>query len=825
MDLKEDTIESIFEKYGDIHTRKDYLWKEIPPLVSPPLYNMRSRVTQTDNDFVSETVSYLPYDYSEVSNEFNDIYSIHQCVPTILDTKKCDNKYVPDKYISIIYFPGLSFCGEVFSSFTRKCFSDCFICTDFNYRPQLFNSFFFRFERGQNGIGQMPFTVLTITAIFPLDNVPKMLVSAQFFCVSFCKKLTHNVNGYLSKSYYWRQVIDGEQRFYKLHMLRKHEFFRVLLQTQFYTIVGNYDLSEIVVKGSITHELTVEGVLERLNSIAQKNSIFTEIDVVEKTQDFTVLRKKSPFFGEKTGECEVKVGSNVVDSNLFFLTETNDLNYEQNVLCVKERTFEYILGGVLVSIAGPVCYTLFALHFFTPQFKTMSEQKRKICIENISSGVMLSCLYLAYDIHPLYDFTSSNLFDAIVINMKNSKYIKSEMEKRGIKKDVKKGVPCFPCNNTCLFGTAVSNGIKLDQLCISNLQKICFYLKHSEIIMLMNTSKKMFNTIKESKKIWEEVYNSQYDIHSFNKYSLEPKIQSTCYLDLVNTCRRIRESWGKCSFKTEMFPLFNFEVKEVVKVNDFVMAADFKGQCVIFDYKNKEHIVKRIPENVVHIGVRNNLVRIGYSTGVIEQYNTDFSQSIQPQKQFKINECKGMTFLKDTSKMLSYSNGVSIVDLNVGRALFYFKPYSSEVKDVREMMNNMYVTLSYKGEIRGFDRRVNKYTFGLLEENVTTFDTYGNYIVTGSNDSVVKLWDQRYSALCIGRTVHVGGVNKIRCGNRVIVTGGNDKLVNKLDCSMCWMGKMSTVCISESRITALYVGEDYILSGSETGKVYLSNIM
>jgi len=97
---------------------------------------------------------------------------------------------------------------------------------------------------------------------------------------------------------------------------------------------------------------------------------------------------------------------------------------------------------------------------------------------------------------------------------------------------------------------------------------------------------------------------------------------------------------------------------------------------------------------------------------------------------------------------------------------------------------------------------------------VWALGAFEGYIISGSSDSTVKIWELATSSCKATLTGHEGIVHAVAVNNRHVISGSSDKLIKVWDIETCKC--IRTLAQHDNTVCSLVVGGGYIFSGSFT---------
>ncbi|KAL7716729.1 F-box and WD domain protein [Entamoeba marina] len=804
-------------------------WSIIPPHIIPPLFCMETKAIQTQTDFIAQTQAVFPFNFTLFHEKFLNISTFIASFSNISNVRNVTSQ---------------SFQADAFMPTTRRLESiqfhyiittinsNMFIIVLYGINPPVWNRIYYYAERKPIG---MEFTTQSW-----LNLIGTPLKNPQTVCVTATRKSIQQVYNYYKQSPTSRMLIEGERTFYNYIGKPKRDFPVVIFRCKFFRIVARYDYSAILIEGSVHYRTEFKKMMGILYDLIQYELMFTKKKKIVKVNEFEITHKESPFFGKELIKCDVMYGSSVVDGTVFcYTTSTHSPQCER---CDHKKgdpiLFDYVHGGLLAELTGNMASVVYCNHFFTPQFTTLSPKERSVFFSTIISSSIIINLKIQYNIQPPFNHFSSGLVPSNVIILLNSIMIKEKFINEYSNTRITSQQNSFDFQNPILkkiISLATMKTVTFNDLKDSQILSVATTLHYSDIISLTQCNKRLYSLLMNNQEFWKGIYQKFYDIQVFNSYSTIAIKPIESYFKRVQYYAHQRSRINKCKYIPTQTKVFDSTVKYLTTFNDQIICSDLTGNCVIVDTyphnasdfndtSNKTFLI----QNDVVVGMRsyNDNLWIGTKSGNINIFaNSNEGTGLLTSKQYNISPQQGIEFLNNTDKIICWNKGVSIHDLNCCKDSFFYVPHKQPINEVHEMWNSLILTSSVDKTLKCFDTKSKAFSFVLENQaNILSFDTFDNYIVSAGSDRCLRLWDIRFPELLMSRTIHVNSVNSVKCGNCFMISGGGDKIVNRMHCRKGWMGKFFFLYRHNSPVTVVNITEDMLLSGSADGCVYYTEI-
>ncbi|KAL7717928.1 F-box/WD domain containing protein [Entamoeba marina] len=267
-------------------------------------------------------------------------------------------------------------------------------------------------------------------------------------------------------------------------------------------------------------------------------------------------------------------------------------------------------------------------------------------------------------------------------------------------------------------------------------------------------------------------------------------------------------------------------IKILKLLNNQVLSACYEGNWELFNtnLSLNRHVVGHgniVGANWLEGGYR---VIVGYKNGDIRVFDNQSSGY----SWIQITSMDEMVFDND-KHLIGYDSkdNVYVYDLQTGLKIIDYFPHNEPITHISKYDDNVFLSSSKDKNVIGFDVRNHSNAFTIKEfySYVTTFTSFENYLVVGTNDGFIKLYDIRKQELCMDRTPFCSQITSLNCYNRKLVCGNERKAVIYLDCSCGYIGGSQLLYNHRSHVTAITFSDETLVSGSSDGVIISSSFL
>ncbi|KAL7721643.1 F-box/WD domain containing protein [Entamoeba marina] len=267
-----------------------------------------------------------------------------------------------------------------------------------------------------------------------------------------------------------------------------------------------------------------------------------------------------------------------------------------------------------------------------------------------------------------------------------------------------------------------------------------------------------------------------------------------------------------------------------------LLSASFQGNWEIFnkDLSLNRHVLGH--GNIVGSDWLDGSSRviIGYKNGDVRAFENERNSHSWTQT----TPMNQMIFTHDY-RIIGYDskNIIYLYDLQTGSKIAEYSPHNDALTHISNYDENVFISSSLDHHIIGFvinlycinslsyDIRDNSSIFSIKElySYANIFNCFEDYMVVGTHDGVVKLYDLRKKEICMDRTPLCSQITTLNCYNRRLVCGNEKRAVIYFDCKCGYMGGCYTLYNHQSSVTAIALDNETLVSGSSDGVIISSS--
>ncbi|BFU19371.1 F-box/WD domain containing protein [Entamoeba histolytica HM-1:IMSS-B] len=317
----------------------------------------------------------------------------------------------------------------------------------------------------------------------------------------------------------------------------------------------------------------------------------------------------------------------------------------------------------------------------------------------------------------------------------------------------------------CQLEESPFNLLKLD---VKIQLKICSFLQPKHLFSLMQTNNHFRTLLKSSQaeEIWKRVYNKYQDVHSFDKTIIKEKFYKPNWFELSKRSFQREVNWFKfdvCKYQCNV----KCKPHSVIIKGDNVIVGGENGIIRVLNKQNKYNIDWSFIGSAPLCGINS------VEQGIFVLFKNGIINNITKEKvtRDKIGYYERTSFYKN--KVIGWGDLVECFSITEPYNKTVVKISPNDTNQVKLISDDI-ICVARKDEMVGYDIRCAQFPAFQLEGhlgNVTDFDHFDeNYIISGSKDCSIRLWDIRNTSKVIDRPAHFFPVKAVNCYNRKVIS-------------------------------------------------------
>ncbi|ELP88278.1 hypothetical protein EIN_226610 [Entamoeba invadens IP1] len=803
-------------------------WEIVDAPTHSSFLHTQSYLKRTENSIKTRSVCLLPHTADRVSSIFYDTPKLISLFPNVSDF--CAE-------------PDGSFCINFFITSINQVFSTRFKSQSFQFSPLegitihnetsilIEHNYYFRQDENTTN------TLVIIETVFP--NQYKVHKVLMHHSLNACEEAINNLFFLLENNQSVIQINEIKRELIR-KCVHKDYLTNILHKSPSFTAYTTKSINEVMIIGC-GNFCDFKQAMSALPKLVVNEPFFTSSILVQ--QEDSVLgpkwfHKESVFFGEIPSVVDVKYSGLISERNMFFCCASG----VRRKNCVEAHNpgcaFSYVLGAEWVESVGQKAVSVYCFHFFIPKLESQEHQLRKLVLTHILDRVILT----------RYVIESCGIVKVNEIFVNNKQLPKTQHSPREflfdlsqkilqnnmlLKKNVNRMRTLLKEKRRHVATKGRSGDFNLFALPEKILHKILTFLPLEDLVVLLAVSKRMHLYVMNSLDLWQTFYDLYFNALTFKKFNLITPLthpEPCDYHYLVKTSKMLQFNWkNQISLKKSRIVLFDKSPVDYIKPTPCGMSimGSSCGKCCQVAHptnlKTREVLVgDKIVSLELYTEMDKSLMFMLLNSGAIRVYvvgSDDYSTITTDKFEYACSIPQHQFCYWDKS------GTVSLCDLDTGKCKFKFQTGSQEQLHVDEMAPDLLVLSSTDKCLKGFDLRSNRVVFNnsTFGGYITTFDGFDNYIVCGGTDGILTMLDMRTNQLCLDRCIHQSAINVVKCWNRKILTGGEDKGLCYFDCSQGWFGNYRTLYRHQDEVTSIVFDDQILMTGSRDGILYYTD--
>ncbi|ELP95049.1 hypothetical protein EIN_253030 [Entamoeba invadens IP1] len=782
-------------------------WERVENVIKPPPFYLQMYIKRTSNILTLCSEALLPYSYEQTSTEMRNIELLMSFTNVIKTVKKIENKLEIVILSDILQINQTVFCNYSYTEFKDISLTVA-LRNHFSIGP--FVHFVNLCRKEQSGV---KYTLYCNIQNQLRNDQIDFLFSMFGYSISFLNEhLAHDAEGHFILSNFKRfnQVIDNKVTLPK-----------VLHQNEIFDIFATNDYSELIIKGRIFLPLiSFQQLCTKYNNYISSNSfLFPIVKQIKKTGRLSYIHKETPFLGFSNSMTDQVYGSLLAERGLFVFCQS--VPCKDCTFASKEAHsyFEDLISGEMVSWVGHRLEANFYHHWSTPTLKMVDKTKRGICVMSLISTFLLSRIIMLYGLNITVPSLKENLLLQLIdvcsyTNLVNKYVIEDRTKKMKEAKIVQQNETVASSFNLLALSAQLKEHI-FDFLPLESLLSLSLCCKTLKLQILSNTNR--FETFFELhfnpntfflKK--ERILETQQET-SQNNY----KTVSLAKFNQVKWTRRLTKT-------VERFQIFNNSPVDglfITNSKGYLALSTLEQKCISMpsDMSRKTVLKTQCNSPKAQYNRADNYIQFPYS-------DTEFcrvSFNTNRYELFTIPKFQDFNFISDNCLVAKNEMEGYIYDTAVSRIVQVFHPTNSPIKLLNEADNGNIICIDSNRKLTGFDRRANQVVFHTPQREYTPllFDSFGNFLVYGTDCGNIVMYDQRMNQICAERIFFKSPITTLHIGNRRGVFGTSFRSLVYINCYPGWFGLKRTLLRSNYLVTSIALNDEQIVAGLSNGEI------
>ncbi|ELP87853.1 hypothetical protein EIN_274200 [Entamoeba invadens IP1] len=847
LDHKTITITNLFDKMDPPPKG----WETSINEFQPPAYNMHTFSKVENNIIRVRTAVLVPYSFQDILKEVHNPVNIFLTNPHVLEVTSRDSTRMHFKCAvngyddSVFYFncktrlemytdDDFKPHNELFSSNkTQKSSSENYegvesfetqkkmsrssktVFLFYDFKPDYWEYYCLVCQRERDGCS------ITLELATKAPCVTKWYVElfhscriiVHYFLISLSKNTNNYVAATLKKKF--EEIIRFVPPDYRL--CQRNRFSETYVTRDFSNIIiRNYTLNSI--------QIDMEKVIEALFLWSSDNVLFDKVQKIGTFNGLNSLHAESSLLAANTTVLDIVTASCVFEGNIFVcghsLKKLPNCPHRHDGI---EQT-ECLLAGFETRKVNEMIKTRCVLQFYIPSFRKLGFGGIKKRITIFMARLTFLIKAVEYSVVPQIIHSERNMFLTSLQILKASMCMKDKFNKMA--------------NEFKKIEEQKNFKLNLDILNNNVLMKILQYLRLKHIVSLKLTCRKFYQQIATCQSTLKAIYTKYYDPKTFGKlYEECSKSQCTSPSDPVDyytTVLRHEQQnlhwrYTYTTLHKKRHRVYDTPITHIFPTpdNQYVIVSE-DGKASLQDYAtNNKRVEWVFMKKVVASSFIGGCLSGQKSTEkMFYQFTGGTSSVIQwdnlkEVETYKTVNVDGAAFVGNSKFVGWKGKRIVIYDISVLKEIESYSKTDSIVETIHDYKEDQFLVVSSDKSVAGFDSRSKRSTFlfkgGVPYGGVDWFDWN---VVIGNIEGIVEMWDVRYPRMCVNNTVVGGMTNALRCYNRKVVVGTQNKLVEMAFCDKGRMEQFNCLYQHEHPVTSVYFKDDVLVTGSNDGVVY-----